>query len=84
MAGSGGPSRAVKIVNDTEVPADVIAQSIVDLAAAAKKLLGTRLRRDTLILLLHDMSGVGKRDIGYVLNSLEQLEGRYVKPRLNA
>jgi MinD superfamily P-loop ATPase len=65
-----------------EPPApEVMAQAIVDIAAGMKRLTASRLRRDTIILLLHDATRIGKRDIGYVLNALDRLEELYLKPK---
>lgn len=65
---------------DEEIPAEIIAQSIVDLAEGMKKLNSTRLTRRAIVLLIHDQSKVGKRDIEIVLNNLEQLEDLWLKP----
>lgn len=64
-----------------EVPAEVIAQSIADIAAAMKILSSTRLKRDAIVTLIHARSKVGKRDIELVLNNLEYLEAVWLKPK---
>lgn len=70
------------VPSDPPVAADVLAQAIVDISEGMKKLNASRLTRDTIILLLHDSSHVGKRDIGYVLASLDQLERTFLKPKV--
>lgn len=66
---------------DDEIPAEVIAQAIVDIAAGMKKLNGTRLTRKAIVTLLHASSGVNKGTIEIVLNNLELLERTWLKPR---
>lgn len=65
---------------DTPPAPEVLAQALVDLAAAWKQFQGSRLRRATLVLLLHDASGVGKTDIRKVLDALDRLETNHVRP----
>lgn len=59
---------------------EALAQAISELSAGVRRLLAGRLKRDTIILLLHDASKVGKRDIAQVLLELERLEQTYLKP----
>lgn len=65
----------------SEVPAEIIAQSIVEIADAMKVLSRTRLSREAIITLIHARSKVGKRDIELVLNNLEALERIWLKPK---
>jgi hypothetical protein len=67
------------IIGDAEVGAELLAQSIIDVSEAAKKLLGSRLSRRALVVLLHDASGVAKRDIELVLDHAADLRRRFVK-----
>lgn len=62
-----------------EVPVEVFAQAIVDIAAAMRRIEGGRLNRAGLVVLLHDRTKVPRRDINYVLNGLLSLERTYVK-----
>lgn len=58
--------------------------AIVQLSAGMRTLSESRLRRDTIILLLQDATGLGKKQIGFVLNALEQLEQSHLKPAKKA
>lgn len=57
---------------------------IADIAEGMRKLSRSRLRRDTIVLLLHDKTKVARRDINFVLNCLESLDHTYLKPALKA
>jgi hypothetical protein len=57
-----------------------IALQIRMLSRAVKKMSESGLRKDTIVLLLHDSSGVGKPDIRAVLESMDNLERDYLKP----
>ena len=70
----------VPMDGEEPLPVNVIERAIVDIASAAKKIASTRLSQRALILLIHDVSKVGKRDIELVLNNLEQLEDLWLKP----
>lgn len=65
---------------DTPAGPEIIEKAIIDLAAGMKRLNNTRLKRDTIVALLHDHSGVAKRTIQIVLNNLESLEEIWLKP----
>lgn len=57
-----------------------LADEIEKLCEAAHELSNSGLTDETIVLLLHDHSKVGKRDIKAVLHSLKNL-GYYLKPR---
>jgi hypothetical protein len=60
---------------------EIMAQAIVDIAAAMKHLAASPLKRSTIILLIHDATKLPRRQIEQVLNALESLETAYLKPR---
>lgn len=64
-----------------EVPAEIIAQSIEIIAAGMKKLNSTQLTRRALIILLAEQSHVNRGDVSKVLDSLDQLEKTWLKPK---
>lgn len=68
--------------NTPPEPAEVMEKAILDMAAGMRKLNDTRLRRETIVTLLHDNSKVAKRDIRLVLNNLDDLEGIFLKPKI--
>jgi len=75
-----------KIVNIVQkdpanpVAANVIADSIVEIAKAMKTLNDSRLKRRAIIILLHNSTGgIPRRDIESVLDSLAQLEKEWLK-----
>jgi hypothetical protein len=72
------PNPVIKQDPEAEVAPEILAQAIVDVAAAAKKLLASRLSKRAIILLIHDHSGVPKREIERVLDSAASLT-YYVK-----
>lgn len=75
----------LKVVDGENPPApEVLAEAIVEIAAAMKKVLSSRLKRDTLILLVHWASRVPQRDVRLVLDSLEQLEQKFCNPKPKA
>lgn len=63
-----------------EVPAEIIAMAIVELAQAMKRLSATRLKREAIIALLHESSKLPRKTIALVLNNLESLEETWLKP----
>lgn len=67
-------------VEGEEIPTEILATSIVAIAAGMKKIREGRLNSKALVLLIHDASGVGKPDIRNVLDTLEKLEALYCRP----
>lgn len=62
-------------------PVEEVAQAIVDIAAAMKKMNETRLRKSAIIVLIHaQLRGVGKREIELVLDSLENMDKTWLRP----
>ena len=74
------PVKPAAVATLTPIPVEDLQKEIVAIGEGMRKLNASRLRRRTIILLLHDHSGVGKRDIETVLNSLDVLEATYLKP----
>jgi hypothetical protein len=75
----------VKIItaaNDEPAPAEIIERAIIDLAAGMKALDSSRLKRETIVTLLHASSGVGKPHIRLILNNLADLESTFLRPKL--
>lgn len=64
-----------------EVPVEIIAQSIETIAEGMKKLNSTRLTRRALVILLAEQSHVNRGDVIKVLDSLDQLEKTWLKPK---
>jgi hypothetical protein len=58
---------------DEPIAVEVIARAIIDISDAMKKLSTSGLKRRAIVALIHDHSGIGKRDIEIVLNNLESL-----------
>lgn len=62
-------------------PPEEIAQAIIDLSAAAKKMMNTRLTTKAIIILLQSMSGKVKRsDIEIILHNLQLMDREWLKP----
>lgn len=66
---------------DDPIPAEVIAQAIIDIGDSMKKLSETRLKRSAIVALIHDKSKINKTVIEIVLNNLEQLEDTWLKTK---
>jgi hypothetical protein len=62
-----------------EVAADVLATALVAISEGVTKLRAGRLNDRALTVLLHDITGVPRRDIKVVLNGLETLKSAYVR-----
>lgn len=62
-----------------EVPAEVIAQSIKEIADSMRQISKSRLKREALVILIHDWSKVSKPNIRMVLNNLDELERIWLK-----
>jgi len=63
----------VKQNSDQPVAAEVIAEAIIGISESMKRLTASGLKRKAIVALVHDHSGIGKRDIEIVLNNLESL-----------
>lgn len=72
-------SAAPKILPDPEIGPELLAQAILDVSEAAKKLLNSPLKRRALLLLLRDASGIGMDECGRVLDAAADLRRTYVK-----
>lgn len=70
---------SVKQDEQNPIDTEVLAQSIVDLSDGVKSLLSGPLKRDAIIVLLRDYTGLPKRDISTVLYGLEGLRKEYTK-----
>ena len=71
----------VSVVNDTDDPLEVIVSSLHKVATGIDKINKSGLRRRTVVLLLHDATGVGKRDIEHILDAAPLLVDRYTNSR---
>jgi hypothetical protein len=71
----------VEIVNDAEVPTEILASSIVTISQGMKKLLAGRLTNRALLLLIRDncTDTIGLDKIRMVLDAIGDLERRYVQ-----
>lgn len=69
----------VSVKQDEQAPiaAEIMAKAIIDIAEAMKRLGNSGLRRKAVVALIHDTSGIGKRDIEIVLNNLESLRATW-------
>lgn len=73
----------VRVIQDetNPIPAELIAESIVAIGNAMRKINETRLTRRAIITLIHEDSKIGRRDIEIVLNNLDTLEGQWLKKK---
>lgn len=74
----------VRVVQPDEpaqrVTYEILATAVKELAQGVKKLRASPLNDRAIILLLHDATGISKRDIQTMLDSMENLERTYLKP----
>jgi len=68
-----------RVVQDEAQPIerDILAQAIVDISASTKALTASGLNQRAMIVLLHDHTGIPKRDIALVLDGLGELRKAY-------
>lgn len=59
---------------------EILAEAIVRLGDAVKKLDQSGMNRKAIVLLLHDATKVGKRDIEDILDAIPRLKGWYCRP----
>lgn len=67
--------------NKPEIPFEVLADHIAAIGKAVKEMNATRLKRETLIILLCHITVLPKRDVKKVLDALDVLENVYLKPK---
>ena len=75
-------SSAILVQTEPETPAEVLASSIVEIAAGMKVLRSTRLSDKALVLLISNTSGQSQKAVRQVLSALEDLETTWLKPKL--
>lgn len=63
------------------IPVEILEQAIVDIAAGMRRINASRLKREALVLLLHDASKVGRTQVRAVIECLDQIELRFLKPK---
>lgn len=63
---------------------EIMEAAIVELAAGMKRLNSTRLKTETIVTLISDVSRVPKTTVRLVLNNLDDLESTFLKPKKNA
>lgn len=72
--------RAINLTDEDVVkPLEELAAQISAVSKMAAAMKASKLKQDTIILLLHDMTKVSKRDIKAVLTALPELERKYLK-----
>lgn len=71
--------KQVEVVNEKEVPAKIIADSIVEISKAMRVINTTRLTRKAIVTLIHEQSKIARRDIEIVMNNLDSLEQDWLK-----
>lgn len=64
---------------EEEIPVEVLATHIAKLADVGKQLSESRLSRRAILLLLSDATGIGKKEIGQVIDAIPDLKKRYLK-----
>lgn len=75
---------AIKVTQPEEgqqVPVEIIAQSIVEIAAGMARINTSRLNRRAVVILLNAETKVPQYQIERVLNSMGDLEKTYCNPR---
>lgn len=67
------------IVQELNAPvaAEVLAKSIIEIDKAVKAMLNAGLKRETIVVLIHDMSVLAKRDVRLVLDCLDGFKAEW-------
>lgn len=60
---------------------EIVAKSIIDVADGFRKMLNSGVRRELIVLLLHDMTKVGKPDIRTILQAAPKIADTYLDRR---
>jgi hypothetical protein len=66
---------------EKEIPTEILAESILELSEGIKKVRAGRLNDRALFILLRDATGVGINEIESIVDALENLDRRYLKPK---
>lgn len=69
----------MKVVAPNGEPAEIIATAICEIALGVEKLRKSKLNTRAIVLLLSEASGVNRRDVRSVLNSLDSLRRDWLK-----
>lgn len=69
-------------VEEDEVPFTVLATSVRDLAAMGKKIINSPLNLDVIVLVMGEKTGISRRDIRTILESLPELEKMFLKKKV--
>jgi len=69
----------VKVDEQHPEPLQIIAKSIIDLSDAYKRIEDGPLKRNTIVVLLKDATGLPARDINKILDAVLKLKQYYLK-----
>ena len=71
----------IKVVKNAENPesTEILAEAIIRIGENFEKLQKSGINREAIVVLIHDMTKLPKRDIGLVLNSLAKMKGWYCR-----
>jgi hypothetical protein len=69
----------VKTNEENPEPLEIIAQSVIEVADAMKKISNSRLKQRAIILLIKDLTNLPMKDIESVLNTATKLREHYIK-----
>lgn len=64
---------------EKEIPVQILAKSIVDVAEAMERIKSSRVTRDLIVTLVWARSGVSKAAINTILDNLENIERQWLK-----
>lgn len=76
-------AKKIKVIQkegEKEIGPEIIAQSIVEISKAMRRINNSRLTRDAIVTLIARKSGVGRENIDVVMNNLTDLENTWLKP----
>lgn len=73
------PSKPLQIEPTTETPHVIIANVVAKICHGIRDIRAGRLNDRAIITLVHEASGVAKRDIKAVIDALDHLEDTYLK-----
>lgn len=80
MTALNDDARRVRVIkSDPPESTEILAEAIVRIGEAVHKLNGSGLNRKAIVILLHEATKVGKKDIETILDALPRLRGWYCR-----
>lgn len=69
-------------VEEDEVPFTVLATAVRDLAVMGKKIVNSPVNIDVIVIIMAEKTGIHRRDVRKILESLPELEKMFLKKKV--